>query len=139
MSRWGNRSSKFQRNMRALEANEEFTAEPEFESPATFNQYAETVDAVTMLKQLLEGVESGQFRLENLSMTTEVDDFTVRTYNGAMPVTLPDSASIVIEMRLKANPNVTLPDDYPELGEAPRSQVGAAPPRQLILDDGNEE
>lgn len=138
MPRWRDRSRRFQNNMDAL-ASDDFGPQPDFEPPAVFNPAREQIEAIAALKELIEGVETGKYLLDNLSISISVDDFNVQSFNAAMPFVVPGGSTAFVEMRIKSNQNVTLDDDYPELGEAPRAQVGASPPRDLILDDGNDD
>src|SRR5579864_2755721 len=104
MTRWRDRSARFQRNMYEL-ASEDFTPEPDFEAPAVLNPYEKQVEALSTLKDLIEGIESGKYRLDTLNMNVMTDDFTVNNFSG-VPVTLPGNATAIVEMRVTVNPNI---------------------------------
>lgn len=151
LPRWrGERSSRFQRNMQALSADQEFGDDPAPEVPTgPLNPYEGTADAISALEQLLDGVRKGTIGIETMVLDVERDNFDVNSYNrdlmGVVPTVLSTAARLMLTLTLVARPSAKpedvdgyTPDDFPEIPEAPRSAAGAAPARQLILDDDND-
>jgi hypothetical protein len=140
MPNWNNKSAKFQRNMRALSSAEDDFAgdDPMFAAPEVFNENGEKQKVVAGLRLLLDGVERGEYRIDNLTVFSVPSNQFVQSLDGRVLSALSGNVTeVTIGMTISPNPLATYDDDYPTL-EPARKQVGASPPRLLILDSDDD-
>jgi hypothetical protein len=137
LASYGPNYSNYQRD----DPNADFADDPvDFVAPEQFNPYDAQMKMLDVLRQLVAGIERGEFRIEKCDLDIALDAFSSAATLRDVPVRVPGGAVLSLDMRLITTPAGIEPDDdsYPDapLPEVePTAQVGAAPPRQLILDE----
>lgn len=145
MPNWRDKSARFQENMRQLNASEEFSDATDFEPAQQLNPFAEQVQMVQFLSQIIDGMQRGEYLLQNGNVSLALDDFSSARrmdVRGGVPVLASNGALLELNLTLRVIGNdSTVDDPYPDAAGPtrndlkPRAQVGASPARQLILDD----
>jgi hypothetical protein len=138
MPGWGGKSSNFKRNMAELLADDFPDDVSTYEPPKLFNKYAQQTDQVAELRKLVEGLERGNYRLDYMTMNLSENALEVRGLDG-VPMSMPFGLVLDVQLRVTSQTRGPVEDDYPDTSPLPaepvRAQVGASPPRQLILDE----
>lgn len=125
-------------------AYKDFSGDSADDPPAVFNEFADRLDQLATLKQIVGMIERGEWNIDNLSIASNNVVKAVRSIDGqTMARAAGDFGTLEIEMKLRVgsrfNPN---DDEYPETPSKPNESLSPAAgvqARKLIFDDDDFE